>query len=428
MNRRGIMQDLYTNRSSKRDFVQNGFIENVKNGMDIFIASAFFTEFDIIKMLLEKSCHVRIIVRLGFPTSPSALEKLLNNKNIEARFYTNHSFHPKMYIFGDKSVLVGSANLTRSAIMTNQEVMVGLQSDDSRFDELTQLFAEYWDEAEVLNKDAIASYSSIYAKFKKAAQLVSDLDNEVINTLGDNTFSNVERGKRKTTKKSIFLDTYRKSYQESVSAFRKIEEIYSLKKRKVDEVNIPLRLEIDSFFSFVRDCHAIQDTWKQQSIGWNDSKKSILNALIDEWLNIEWKHFEERIVPENYPLIKRVLNSQESINSSSAEDIVDALCVLHSFHDRLRFYKGGLETLKTQFLASNDINDIKKSLIHLLYGRGEVVARMSDCLFDDSYKLNEFGQANVQELIGWISKEDLPVINGRTTKVLRYLGFDVRQL
>ncbi|OOI06655.1 hypothetical protein BIW16_03155 [Vibrio sp. OULL4] len=30
--------------------------------------------------------------------------------------------------------------------------------------------------------------------------------------------------------------------------------------------------------------------------------------------------------------------------------------------------------------------------------------------------------------IGWINKENLPVINGRTTKVLRYFGFDVKQL
>jgi HKD family nuclease len=422
------MQNLYTNRNSKKDFVQNGLYENVKDGMDIFIASAFFTDFDVIKMFIEKKCHIRIIVRLGFPTSPPALEKLLNNNNIEARFYTSHSFHPKMYIFGDKSVLIGSANLTRAAILTNQEVMVGLPSDDPRFDELTQLFSEYWDEAEVLNEDAITSYKAIYEKFKMASKLVSDLDNEVIKTLGDKAFSNINRGKRKTTKKLIFLDTYRKSYQESVSAFKKVEEIYSLQKRKVNEDDIPLRLEIDSFFSFVRDCHATHETWKQQQVGWNNSKKVTLNSLIDEWMKTEWKHFEERIVPENYPLIKRIFNSKESISSASGEDIVEALCVLHSFHDRLRFYKGGLETLKTTFLAANDIGEIKKSLIHLLHGKGEVVSRMSDCLFDENYKLNEFGQANIQELIGWVSKENLPVINGRTTKVLRYFGFDVRQL
>jgi phosphatidylserine/phosphatidylglycerophosphate/cardiolipin synthase-like enzyme len=179
------MRDLYTNRNSKKNFVQNGLYEYVEDEMDIFIASAFFTEIDVINMFLAKQCHLRIVVRLGFPTSPYALEQLLKNDNVEARFYTNHSFHPKMYIFGDKNVLVGSANLTRSAILTNQEIVVGIGSDDERFDELTQLFLEYWDEAEVLNIESISSYKKIYEKFKQASKLVNDLDAAVIDTIGD---------------------------------------------------------------------------------------------------------------------------------------------------------------------------------------------------------------------------------------------------
>jgi hypothetical protein len=53
---------------------------------------------------------------------------------------------------------------------------------------------------------------------------------------------------------------------------------------------------------------------------------------------------------------------------------------------------------------------------------------MANSIFDSKYKLNEFGQANVQELVGWCNREDLPIINGRTTKVLRYFGSKVRQL
>lgn len=63
-----------------------------------------------------------------------------------------------------------------------------------------------------------------------------------------------------------------------------------------------------------------------------------------------------------------------------------------------------------------------------MHDKGDIVKRMSDLIFCSDYKLNIFGQANVQELIGWINRENLPVVNGRTTKVLRYFGFDVRQL
>ena len=57
-----------------------------------------------------------------------------------------------------------------------------------------------------------------------------------------------------------------------------------------------------------------------------------------------------------------------------------------------------------------------------------MVRRMADLIYVQDYKLNHFGVANVQELVGWYNQEDLPVVNGRTTKMLRYFGFDVRQV
>ncbi|HHX8313415.1 TPA: phospholipase D-like domain-containing protein [Vibrio diabolicus] len=420
--------DLYTNRISKNDFIKHGIVEHVEDGMDIFIASAFFTESNVIDDLLSKGCHIRIVVRLGFPTSPTALEKLLNHQNVEARFYTSNSFHPKLYIFGDKTILVGSANLTSSAILSNQEVMVGIGSEDVRFAELQDLFGNYWDEAEVLTIDAIKKYRSIYNKFSQVNKMIKGIDDAVTETMGDVSFSNINRGKKKASKKCIFLDSYRKSYQEAVTAFRRIEEVYGNFDRKVGNELIPERLEIDSFFSFVRDFYATQDTWKHQPIGWDDHQRSRAKSLIDEWLTTKWEHFEDRIVPINYPLIKRILGSKESIKAASMEEIVDALCVLHSFHDRFRFYKGGLKTLKNSFINNNEEQRVKNTLMYLLYGTGDAVGRMADCIFDGEYKLNEFGKSNVQELIGWINKEELPVINGRTTKVLRYFGNDIRQI
>ena len=102
--------------------------------------------------------------------------------------------------------------------------------------------------------------------------------------------------------------------------------------------------------------------------------------------------------------------------------------VLHSFHDSSRFKRGGLNALRDRFKKNNDPRRVKSSLIYLLYGKGDIVKRMADLIYNGAYKLNEFGEASVHELVGWINSEELPVINGRTTKVLRYYGFDVRQL
>jgi len=56
------------------------------------------------------------------------------------------------------------------------------------------------------------------------------------------------------------------------------------------------------------------------------------------------------------------------------------------------------------------------------------VERMANVIFDPFYKLEEFGKANVQELVGWCNREELPIINGRTTKVLRFFGSKVVQV
>lgn len=422
------MQGLYTNQTTLRDYVKNGILAHA-DVPNVYIAVAFFTEANVVEEIATNGSHIRLIVRLGFPTSPHALKKLIANKNIDIRFFSNHSFHPKLYIFGDQVALVGSANLTRAAINSNQEIVVAIDSTDERFTELAILFSSYWNEASVLTEQAIKTYEQIYNKSLKAAKEIEDGDIEVIKTLGDIVFSNIDRGTKKKSKENLFIDSYRRTYQESVTAFNQIEQVYkAIGKRKIDEKIVPLRLEIDSFFSFVRDRHATHEKWREVPIGWTNERESLLKQLIEEWLTTKWEHFEVTIAGTNYPLIKRVFASADTVNSSSLEEIIDALVVLHSFHDRLRFFEGGLESLKKYFAKQNDEQRVKSGLIHLLFGKDDIVTRMSDLIYDSSFKLNEFGPANVQELIGWINNENLPVINGRTTKVLRYFGFDIRQL
>jgi HKD family nuclease len=423
------MLDLFTNTNSKKDFVENGFMQEIRRDMNIYIASAFFTEIDVIDELVRNNCRIRIIVRLGFPTSPVALKHLLRHKNIEARFYISHEFHPKLYIFGDSKIFVGSANLTKAALSKNQEIMIGLTPNDSKFQKLFSLFSDYWQEAKVLTTEEVEKYEKVHKAYKEKLEAVNDFDHAVENVLGNHNFPNIERYEARPQNSDLFIENFLKTHQESTNAFNKIQEVYEKKGRKVNGELIPLRLEIDSFISFVRSRHAVKETWLNQELGWNDNNKNLLNKLIDEWMNIDWPYFEETIVQINYPLINKILGSAHTINQATGDEIVDALCVAHSFYDRLRFFKGGLSTLKETFLNENELDKIKSTLIYLLHDENTRIGkRMADCIYNPDYKLNEFGQSNVQELIGWMNNENMPVINGRTTKILRYFGFDVRQV
>ena len=420
---------LYSNRNSHRDFIQNAINTLITKANNINIAVAFLTDTDVLENLSKQGCKVRIIVRLGFPTSPSALESLLKISNIEARFFSDRSFHPKLYIFGSSGALVGSANLTHSAMTTNQEIMVHIDAEDNIFTELVDLFSEYWAESKVLTQQTVEEYKKIYDSFKALSSDVSKLEGEVHKKIGKVVGFNIGREKKKQSKENIFIEDYRKTYQESVSAFNAIRQVYEkVGKRKKSESDIPLRLEIDSFISFVRDKHAKKESWKKTPLASGQAANNKILELIEEWHQTSWPYFEETIVNETYPRLKKVFVSESSITESSPEEIVQALCSLHSFHDRLRFYPGGLNTLTQEFLGKNDMKQVKESLSYLIYGNNEIIERMANLIFNQKYKLNVFGQSNVQELIGWQNKEELPVINGRTTKVLRYFGFDIRQL
>ena len=107
------------------------------------------------------------------------------------------------------------------------------------------------------------------------------------------------------------------------------------------------------------------------------------------------------------------------------EEIFEALDVCHSIHDRLRFFPGGHETLKKVFTSENELKQIQKVISYLLHGQDDFITRMGTCIFVESYSIKQIGRSAVQELLGWVNKEDIPICNGRTVKALRYLGFNV---
>lgn len=425
------IRGLYANRTSHADFVRNAFSELSADRCNVYIAVAFFTEAKIVEQLLTSGCHIRLIVRLGFPTSATALSRLMGRSDVEIRYFTDRSFHPKLYIFGDRTALVGSANLTDSALNSNQEIVVSVSADDERFVDLAGLFAQYWRDASVLTETALKDYDLLYKEYSRITAPVEALNGKLLASFGTVAAKNIERGRsdaKKPSRSSVFVEDFRKTYQESVAAFEIVRALYSeTGYRKVAAAVLPLRIEIDSFFSFVREQHAIGDAWKQAPRRSPSEQRAPITALIDLWRSTPWPHLEQTVAHVTYPRLQRVFASAETVQRASDEDLFAALTTLHSFHDRLRFYANGLEKLQRVFLQANDGQRLRDVLVYLVFGPGDTPTRMARSIYDD-YKLNEFGPANVHELIGWCNREGLPILNGRTTKVLRYLGSDVRQL
>lgn len=111
-------------------------------------------------------------------TQPSALRELMQFPNIEIRAYTKGGFHPKGYIFEHSnyySIIIGSANLTASALTMNQEWSVKFLSctDGQIVFTVREEFEEIWNQADEVNEEWLKSYSDKYEEKKLTLKLVN---------------------------------------------------------------------------------------------------------------------------------------------------------------------------------------------------------------------------------------------------------------
>ena len=180
------MKLFYNNEDNK---LNTALLQNAAN-VKILIASAFFSNFKIIKDFIDNGSLIQLVIRLNKGTSATELEKLIpyiELHKIEVRFFTDEHFHPKFYIFGDKVAFIGSSNLTRRGINENQEMNVQVE-DSHTINELKEVFDSYWTQAEILTKDEIKKFEEISKKINNEND---DNDTKRIkDAIGDVRYSN----------------------------------------------------------------------------------------------------------------------------------------------------------------------------------------------------------------------------------------------
>ncbi|MDP8256806.1 MAG: phospholipase D family protein [Candidatus Alcyoniella australis] len=418
------MDGLFANTNRRRDFLFNAFSEYSVPPCRVYIASAFFTNADIVLDLAKRKCRIQLVVRLGYPTDPKALKSVLNKEGIQVRFFTDTHFHPKLYIFDERCAIVGSANLTKDGLERNIEVNVAVGVDDPRYTELMSLFVGYWGAAKVFDARCLDVYTREFEKYHDGSR---DLDQKVKEVIGEVVMPNITLDRPKQSASGSFLEEYRKTYQEFLDAHRTVERVYrDIGRRKVPNSELPLRLEIAEFLSFVRETYTKGDSYLAEPILSPAGSEDKTRKVIQDWHEKDWHYIFDTVVPKFYPTITRILGSPALIDRATMEEMIEAFSCEHSFYDRLRFYPGGHAAHMRDFKQRNNLVDVRNSVKYLLYGQGDFIERMGRCIFDPAYKIQQFGRSNVQELLGWVNNEDIPICNNRMLRAIRWLGFDVK--
>lgn len=157
------------------------FLKEELDSCDSFYFVVSFIKFSGIQLLIntldeleKRGIKGKIITSVYLNiTDPKALTKLLAYKNLEVKIYNNtkESFHTKAYLFQREkysSCIIGSSNLSQSALYSGEEWNVRLAKDNylDIFDQSYEQFEKIWNSNEAidLNSKFIDKYEDFKSK------------------------------------------------------------------------------------------------------------------------------------------------------------------------------------------------------------------------------------------------------------------------
>ncbi|MEX5570144.1 phospholipase D family protein [Pseudomonas syringae] len=381
------------------------------------------------------------------PVSVELLKRLFRHQqdNVFTRFIPD-CFHPKVIWWKGYGAYIGSANHTDNGWLTNIEVGVFINEDelvangmDTQLEDLFEylrdldvaipISADYIAEMErlnTLNKDA-------YAAAKKAREHEEWHGPSFV---GDK----IAFDRRKENFKKEWLETLGilQDIQQQLSDYRPIW---------VDE-NVPTAWQVDQFLHAYYYNHVGDSLRKPYEDYYKRHRADPQSALKVE---LEWWHglqaapsYEDLMLYEGAPRIRKLLD-QEKVLSLSTDEIEELCRNTHATMNHvIKIPMSVLGLPNVQFmdkegrvklfasLIKNGRNskgwDIRRLLHYVLYegASSTIWERLYHAGRDPNYTIPRYGLNSIAEVVGWARPEVVPPRNGRTSKALRALGFDVK--
>ncbi|ALV22811.1 DUF3427 domain-containing protein [Carnobacterium antarcticum] len=162
------------NDTKTKQYMLNVLQNELDTCEEFFFSVAFLTQAGLAALKTQLAdLHIQGIkgkiltsIYLAF-NQPAVFEDLLKIPNIEVRISKKEGFHSKGYLFkqkGYRSFIIGSSNLTMSALKINYEWNVRLTSYEhgQMFQDLQLHMEQEWQEAQLLTQEWISNYQKTY--------------------------------------------------------------------------------------------------------------------------------------------------------------------------------------------------------------------------------------------------------------------------
>ena len=360
-------------------------------------------------------------------------------------------FHPKVIWWRSYGVYIGSANLTDSAWFRNFEAGVFIPDDELDEYEVKPDLEDFFSEVDS-------------ASYELTQEIVQQLEQHNSNPLfrhGNQLAKDFEQARKIPRLESLSLISKEKAVSRRKKEFlkewsRALQYIRDIAARIVVDgvrpawipASAPSGAQADQFLhAYYYNC--VMDGHRARHHEFHEKNRKdpegALSKAIQWWSRLpSAPSQEDRMINQWAPFIAARLKRDRVLSLTEGE-FVDVISKVHAFKnyaDRAKYTTLGLSKklpamsseqrsvylAKRVFQERNAAGEDVRALLHeVLYGGpvDEVPDRVFDAAYQPGKRIRHMGLSTFGEIAGWGMPDRYPPRNGRTSKALFALGYDV---
>lgn len=387
------------------------------------------------------------------PVPSSILKRFLNKKspNYVCKLVPDY-LHAKVIWWVGYGVYIGSANLTKRAWYDNIEYGVFVDelemAETGMAAELEDFFRQLDERAIPLTEEVLKEVQQVELQrqtlVEQERKLTSRLDDARRIPMGK-PLVRVAPKDRRTQAKVRFLEEWNHTLQILRDIGSRVSE--DTNRPSWIESSVPTGVQADQFlhafyYNRVREGHSYP---YRVMYGTNRANpEHALEEAIRWWRGLGAPPtFEDRTINDWAPVVRKSL-SRESLKLMTLSEFQDVCERVHAIRNHAARTSNQLLGLAEGTSLSEDERIEKfasylwgqrskqgKSVVdlldHILYGgvQEEVPDRLWEAANDEQWRIPHLGISGLGEMVGWALPELFPPRNGRTSKALVALGYDV---
>jgi hypothetical protein len=394
------------------------------------------------------------------PVSVAILERFLKlGPNYTCKLVWRH-YHPKIIWFGGYGVYIGSANLTEAAWFKNIECGIFMTEEEligSGFgQELDDIFEKIDARSVPLTEELLGRLrdfdrthhftASDLGKAERDAKL--DFENRVGQVVALKFDGLTVRDRKSAIQQSH--QKFLTEWNDTLQLLRQIQSQVMLDENRpawIAPTTAP-GVQVDQFlhgFYYHNVMEGNRSRHEEFFVKNRSNPQAALTKAMQWWKSLEDAPGGEReMIEESAPLLLKLLDRSRILNLARDEWISVCACV-NAFGtaarqipnqvlglpvktrmeqpDRVRLVAGWIYDQE-----SGNGSSILQVVHRVLYGGAvdSVADRLWEAVFTEDWHVPRFGLSCMGEMIGWAMPDRFPPRNGRTSKALRALGFNVK--